>query len=344
MPDALHLTIHPSQFPDIERAALIDGLTNWRVDPRLHYQSRLQSDRWLKVFEHWAPFLNRADCRAIYRQSSERVAADSAGAVAVIALGCGDGSKDVGLLAELDRAGADVRFVPLDVSASLVTRAALAARKFVRGDQIDPIVADLGRAGDLGEWLDTRLPASAGRIVTFFGMIPNFEPLEILPVLAKLLRVGDRLLFSANLAPGDGDLDQSVNRILPQYDNTETRAWLMTLLEGSGVGESSGGLKVGVEPGQQLKELRRIVARFHFFRDTKLRINEHEFKYSKGTNLPLFFSYRYSVLQIQELLARFHLRPMASWITDNREEGVFLCTLKSGTELNRGGITTRQVP
>jgi len=40
-------------------------------------------------------------------------------------------------------------------------------------------------------------------LVTFFGMIPNFESQEILPKLASLIRSKDFLLFSANLAPGE---------------------------------------------------------------------------------------------------------------------------------------------
>jgi L-histidine N-alpha-methyltransferase len=324
VPDALHLTIHPSQFPDVERAALMDGLTNRRVDPRLLYQSPRQSARWLAVFERWAPFVNREGCRAIYRRSSERAAEDLAGDVAVIALGCGDGSKDMQLLEELDRAGANLQFVPLDVSTSLVTRASLAARRFVSSERIHPIVADLVRAGDLRDWLDARLPSVGGRIFTFFGMIPNFEPLEILPVLANLLRPGDRLLFSANLAPGN-DLDESVNQILPQYDNPETREWLLTLLEENGVAANSGELKFSVEPGSELDELRRIVARFHFAKDTTLNTGGTAFRYPAGTELRLFFSYRYSVQQIEALLNRFRTRPLNSWITDDGEEGVFLC-------------------
>lgn len=324
--DALNLTIHPSQFPDVELAALTGGLANGRVDPRLHYRSPLQSARWLRVYERWAPFNNREDCRIIYNKSSKRAAGGSGGDVAVIGLGCGDGSKDVRLLESLQRNGSNLHFVPLDVSASLATRAALAARRIVPAERIHPIVADLGRAADLREWLDVRLPETARRIVTFYGMIPNFEPDEILPRLSALLRPGDQLLFSANLAPGN-DLHAAVNSILPQYDNAETRAWLMTLLEEAGEKEGSGELKFRVESGSQAEELRRIVARFHFCADTTLRINEYEFSYPKGSELRLFYSYRYSVQQIRELLERFGIRSVDSWITDNGEEGVFMCGL-----------------
>ena len=324
VPEPLQLTIHPSQFPDEEAAALAASLADGRVDPRLHYQTPLQSQRWLKVFERWSPFMNREDCRAIYRKSSRQVAAESTGDVAVIALGCGDGSKDLELLNGLRDGGARIHFVPLDVSASLSTRAALSARDLVASDRIHPIVADLARARDLGTWLDARLPVTAGRIFTFYGMIPNFEPQEVFPVLSGLLRPGDRLLFSANLVAGD-DFNAAVERILPQYDNPETRTWLMTLLEEVGTADGAGELRFGVEPGSYSAELRRVVARFRFTKDSRLRILDQTFRYSKGADLRLFFSYRYSGEQIQKLFTRFEIRSLDSWITDHGEEGVFLC-------------------
>ena len=60
-------------------------------------------------------------------------------------------------------------------------------------------------------------------------MIPNFEPEQILPKLASLIRPNDFLLFSANLAPGK-NYAAGVKKILPQYDNCLTRDWLMTFL------------------------------------------------------------------------------------------------------------------
>ena len=65
-------------------------------------------------------------------------------------------------------------------------------------------------------------------------MIPNFEPQVILPRLAGMIRPEDYLLLSANLAPG-ADYAAGVQRILPLYDNTLTREWLMTFLLDLGV-------------------------------------------------------------------------------------------------------------
>ena len=80
-------------------------------------------------------------------------------------------------------------------------------------------------------------PQQPRALVTFFGMIPNFEPQEILPKLASLIRPKDFLLFSANLAPGK-NYAAGMKKILPQYDNPPTRDWLMTFLLDLGVEKS----------------------------------------------------------------------------------------------------------
>jgi len=39
----------------------------------------------------------------------------------------------------------------------------------------------------------------------------------------------------------------------------------------------------------------------------------------------LFFSYRYTSAGVRALLARFGLLVQDQWITDSKEEGIFLC-------------------
>ena len=121
-----------------------------------------------------------------------------------------------------------------------------------------PFVCDLATADDLHETLVTRHPS----LVTFFGMIPNFEPQEILPKLAALIRPKDFLLFSANLAPGS-DYAAGIREVLPQYDNPQTRDWLMTFLCDLGVEHHDGDLRFQIENGRA--GLTRIAALFHFF-------------------------------------------------------------------------------
>ncbi len=130
-----------------------------------------------------------------------------------------------------------------------------------------PSVCDLATADELNKFLVTRHPS----LVTFFGMIPNFEPQLILPKLASLVRPKDFLLFSANLAPGK-NYAAGVKKILPQYDNAPTRDWLMTFLLDLGVEQRDGRLQFAIETGDH--GLKRIVARFHFARARRIEIED----------------------------------------------------------------------
>src|SRR6202012_1274155 len=112
-------------------------------------------------------------------------------------------------------------------------------------------------------------------LITFFGMIPNFEPDGILPKLAALVRKKDFLLFSANLAPG-ADYAAGVEKILPQYDNALTHDWLLTLLLDLGIARGDGKLRFTIEEGAL--RLKRVVARFHFSRACEIVVQGEKFK------------------------------------------------------------------
>src|SRR5205814_1549652 len=105
-------------------------------------------------------------------------------------------------------AGKEISYIPCDVSTAMVLTARQAALSVLPAEQCFPAVCDLAAMDDLRSFLTTPRPsprraiAQRRRLVTFFGMIPNFEPGDILPKLASLLAPSDVLLFSANLAPG----------------------------------------------------------------------------------------------------------------------------------------------
>jgi hypothetical protein len=168
------------------------------------------------------------------------------------------------------------------------------------------------------------LPVSeAARLITFFGMIPNFEPALILPRLAGLLRRADHLLFSANLAPGP-DYAAGVRRILPLYDNALTRDWLMTFLLDLGVTTADGKLSFLVEDDPVGSGLKRVAAHFRFSRAREIHVDEHRFEFPAGESIRLYFSCRHTPALVQTLLARHGLKVLDQWITPSQEEGVFL--------------------
>ena len=326
MSSAVNVSIHPSQFPEIVRRDLLASLRTRRVNHKFHYDSVKQTQKWLALHQIYSPSRNDADCTATYaRAFAETVKQARANCIHIIGLGCGGGQKDTRLLELLKTGAKEIFYSPCDVSTAMVLVARQAARGVLPEKNCFPSVCDLVTADNLAGVFSSRITHRASRIVTFFGMIPNFEPQEILPKLAALVRPKDFLLLSANLAPGK-NYAAGVKKVLPQYDNSPTREWLMTFLLDVGVEKKDGELNFTIETGGL--GLKRIVARFHFTRVRRIKIEPEQFEFQAGDSIRLFFSYRYMPGLVRNLLGRHGLGVSAEWITKSEEEGVFLCRMK----------------
>jgi L-histidine N-alpha-methyltransferase len=318
-----NVIIHQSQFPENVRRDLLESLRTRRVNHKFHYDSIKQTNKWLALHQAYSPSRNEVDCTATYDHAfAEAVKQITAKDIHLIGLGCGGGQKDARLLKLLKTHRKTVRYTPSDVSVAMTLVADQAARAAVSRASCFPLVCDLATADDLAQVLAAGQPSRAARLVTFFGMIPNFEPQDILPKLARLIRRPDTLLFSANLAPGP-DYAAGVAKILPQYDNTLTREWLLAFLLDLGVARGDGKLRFSVETGAEL--LRRVVARFQFQRSRRITVESETFAFRRGESIRLFFSYRYTPELVRAELAKHGLRVCDQWITQSGEEGVFLC-------------------
>jgi L-histidine Nalpha-methyltransferase len=326
MSSITHVAIHASQFPGNVRRDLLASLRSRRVNHKFHYDSVKQTQKWLALHQVYSPSRNDADCAATYDhafiEATERIKSKR---VHVIGLGCGGGQKDTRLLKLSKASGKEIFYTPCDVSTAMVLVAREAARAVVPGKNCFPLVCDLAMADDLSTIFASRITHHTSRLVTFFGMIPNFEPQIILPKLASLMRPKDFLLFSANLAPGK-NYAAGVKKVLPQYDNGPTQGWLMTLLLDLGVEQKDGRLKFAIETGDH--GLKRIVARFHFVRARRIEIEDMAFDFAAGESIRLFFSYRYTPDHVRRRLDRSGLEILGQWITQSEEEGVFLCRRK----------------
>jgi len=344
--------IHASQFPENVRRDLLASLRTRRVNHKFHYDSVQQTQKWLALHQAYSPTRNDAACRAAYEQGYQAAAARvKSPRVHVIGLGCGGGQKDTRLLKLLKTRGREVDYTPCDVSLAMVLVARRAALAVVSEKNCFPFVCDLATADDLPAVLDSRPAPPATQLITFFGMIPNFEPRDILPKLASLVRPGDFLLFSANLAPGK-NYGAGVKAVLPQYDNPLTRDWLMTFLLDLGIGRNDGKLRFKVEacwsrgnealtarsvsakgkprlltssPTMETVELKRIAANFHFRRRCRIEVEDAAFDFRAGEALRLFFSYRYTPERVCAALGRYGLKVLDQWIARSGEEGIFLC-------------------
>jgi L-histidine Nalpha-methyltransferase len=324
MPPVARVIIHASQFPQNVRRDLLESLRTRQVNHKFHYDSVKQTQQWLALHQAYSPSRTDADCAAAYDRGFEAVAARMpAPRVHLIGLGCGGGQKDTRLLKLLQDSGKEVFYTPSDVSTAMVLVARQSAMAVLPAEQCSPLVCDLALADDLPPVVADCAPADAPRLITFFGMIPNFQPAIILPRLAALVRPVDYLLFSANLAPGS-DYAAGAQRILPLYDNALTRDWLMTFLLDLGVERDDGALRFVVEDDPSGLGLKRVAAYFQFLRLREIRVDEEGFDFRRGDEIRLFFSYRHTPALVRSLLGQNGLQVLDQWVTKSGEEGVFL--------------------
>lgn len=320
----VNVFIHATQFPDAVRRKLVESLRTRRINHKFHYDSYKQAQKWLALHEAFSPARTDADCLRVYDEAFEAATAGVGKDIHVIGLGCGGGQKEAALLKLLKNGTSQVSYSPCDVALALVLTARNAALELVADERCWPMVCDLAEANGLVDVFAAKDHGAAQRIFTFFGMIPNFEPAMILPKLRSLLRSGDRLLFSANLAPAD-DYGAGVRTILPQYENELTEEWLLTLLLDLGVEPGDGEIVFTIEKtdGGYL----RVVADFEFVNARLIRLGNEGFAFGPGEKVRLFFSYRYQPKHIEQLLREQGVEVVEQWITTSREEGVFLCKL-----------------
>lgn len=320
---AANVAIHPSQFPENIRNDLLKSLHSRKIAHKFHYDSVKQTQKWLALHQQFSPSQNDKNCSAIYEESFEvAVTRIKFKRVHLIGLGCGGGQKDTRLLKKLKMEKREILYSPCDVAVAMVLTARQTALAVLPEKNCFPLACDLEAANDLPIFFNLPVARSAARVITFFGMIPNFEPANILPKLASLVSPGDVLLFSANLAPGN-DYAAGVKKILPQYDNTPTRDWLLTFLLDLGVEKADGELRFEIE--SKNNGLKRVAANFQFKRARQIGIENKFFTFEAGDAVRLFFSYRYTPERVHKILSLHRLKICDQWIAKSAEEGVFLC-------------------
>ncbi len=321
----VQVAVHASQFPENAQRALLASLRTRQVNHKFLYESIKRTGKWLTLHEAHSPARTDPNCAETYEKAFVATARlTTAQRIHVIGLGCGSGQKDTQLLKLLKQDGKHLSYSPCDVSLAMVLGACQTVSAVVGAEVCFPLLCDLAEADDSAAVFERQCPPDASRLITFFGMLPNFEPQLILPRLAALLRPNDSLLLSANLAPGR-DYAAGVQRILPQYDNKLTRDWLMAFLLDLGVERSDGEFRFVVEACPQGTGLRRVIAEFHFKERRCIQVANEQFEFRNGDAVRLFFSYRHTPDRVRGLLEGHGITVLDQWITRSEEEGVFLC-------------------
>ncbi|MGB0581286.1 MAG: L-histidine N(alpha)-methyltransferase [Limisphaerales bacterium] len=318
------VNVHSSQFPEQLQQELLESFRSRKINHKFHYETRGQAQRWLRVHDKYSP--SRTDDET-KQQFVEVFAAASKfvekPAVHIIGLGCGGGTKDIMLVEHLRRLGKMIVYSACDSSVPLVLTAQQKALAILDERHVHDLVADFVAAEDLKRTFITQTTGNSTRIINFLGMIPNFEPADILARISTLLRPNDILIFSANLAPGD-DYRAGVEKVLPQYDNEETRHWLMSVLNDQGIDFIDGDLKFEVEE-VEANGLIRVVAKFHFNVDKTITIDDEEFPFAADDTIQVFFSYRHTPETVRTWLGKESIEVVDERITAGGEEGIFIC-------------------
>ncbi len=303
----------------------LDSLLRGEVDHGFHYQGVKQAELWLEVHRRHAPLSADPSFAEIFRAISSETAEGLAGqAVHVIGLGPGGGEKEAWLLEALQAAGCRLRYTPIDASLELALLSADVALPFVE-TEILPVAGDLSLLEELPAWLE-HYPEEEIRVYTAFGLTPNFLPSQIFPGLSGVLRGQDILLLSANLAPvGVEDGSEEAYRaacegILPQYDNPETKAWLRQILVDWGIAANLGEPRFQVEP---LEKILGFAAHCAWLCDVGFSWEGRGFQARQGDRLRLFFSLRYTLGRLAEVLKIYGLALGQGHVTDCGQEGVW---------------------
>ena len=336
------IQIHPSASPACRRALLHESLRTRIVHPRLHYESAEQTRKWLVLHRKYSPATNAADAGFIYNRAFTEIAAPFKPArwmataweacvqgkiplgrgVQVISLGCGGGNKDVLLLRQFQKLGVSSHYIPCDISLGLVLEAAALAKKQTGVVQTTPILCDLTNAADLSVFLKTLPSLSMPRVFLFFGMLPTMEPARARACLRNILMKRDLLVISANLFPASVS-EAGKRRILPQYDNPETREWLFLFLRDLGVSPDAGEIQFEIHAPSSHSLHKRIEAHFQFRRGTRISVDGKNNSFRRGDRISLFFSNRQTPILIRKFLAEMNVTPRGEWISASGEEGVF---------------------
>src|ERR1041385_38667 len=164
MSSVVQVAIHASQFPERVRRDLLASLRARRINPKFHYDSLRQTQRWLALHQAFSPSRRDADCAATYNRAfAGAVDRLRARRVHLLGLGCGGGQKDTRLLKQLAARAKKISYTPCDVSAAMVLVARQTALAAVRPEDCVPFVCDLATARDLPSAFRTLAPAGAAR-------------------------------------------------------------------------------------------------------------------------------------------------------------------------------------
>jgi len=314
---------HPdpsSPIADFEQD-IIASLRANRIAPKLLYVTSRQAELWRQVFLKHSPIHGNPEFARIYREAFAGAAKMMPeGAIHIVGLGCGTGMKEAELCSQLQPDRRTVLFSPIDISRDLVDESAQRLAK-AGARVVGDAVCDLTEVERVASWI-AKTRTEVPLLFTFFGMVPNLAPSMVTRLFRAILQPGDVMLVNAHLAPIDEqvDLATAMARVLPQYDNAETLAWLdAALVEWGLTGKlDAPKMKVG-----EVEGIPALVATARWRSSAAFEEWGRRFTPKAEEPLHLFHSLRYTPELFEKLLRDAGFAPERQAITACREEAIW---------------------
>lgn len=317
------IDLHSSVQEEALQRDAIESLQGNLIDPKFLYVTPHQGELWRQVFLKHSPIHANPEFVRIYREAFAAMADRLEGQnIMLVGLGCGTGLKELELYQAFKAKGSEVLFSAIDVSQDLVLESVKKLMESGAGHHRS-LVCDLHQAAFLQHWLNA-MESQLPRVITFFGLVPNFTPLIVAQLLQAVLRPGDILLASAHLVPVRAENSEAMhlamNSILPQYDNPETLAWLSAALEAWELDQ------LVESPKMEVGELDKIPAMLAFASWKNAVPFEkwgRRFLPKLDEPLRLFFSLRYTPALFETMLRREGFDVELLSITSCRQEAIW---------------------
>ncbi|HEX3510947.1 MAG TPA: L-histidine N(alpha)-methyltransferase [Solirubrobacteraceae bacterium] len=291
----------------------LDGLTRpFKELPPKHFYDAHGAELFDRICELPEYYQTRAE-RSILQERAEQIA-ELTGAVELVELGSGTAAKTRVLLDAMQAAGTLARYVPVDVTESMVRETAEALTSEYPGLQVHGLI------GDFERHLEHVPPPIGPRIVAFLGgTIGNFPPgsrRRFLRAIGGLLGPGDHLLMGTDLVK-----DPSV--LQAAYDDSEgvTAEFNRNMLEV---------LNRELSADFRLEDFEHV-ALFdaeHEWIEMRLRARREHTAFVGELDLPVHFdageelrteiSAKFTPERVESDLAAAGLR-IVSWLTDSEE-------------------------
>lgn len=227
------------------------------------------------------------------------------GAITVVSLGAGQGTKDRLILDQLRGLERDPHYLPVDASQSLLEMACRTALD--AGVPCVGVKADVADAGHLAAVRD--LAPAGPRLVMLLGnTLGAFDPPRMARQLADLLGPDDHLLV-------DGEIFSEAGT-LAGYDNPLNRQFAFGPLRGVGLAEPVDGvLRFETSEDGDRAGLYRVSKHFVPARDLTLTVAGEPIRWAAGQRVEMNWSGKYSREAFLVLLAEAGLAPVAQEVS-----------------------------